>query len=78
MTILLTLLVIVFALAALGALVRGIVIFLRTEDSALRRTGEGPSRSGLRQNRMMWRRIQFQFLAVAAAVLLLLLIHPRG
>lgn len=77
MTVFLTILVVLLALGAVGALVRGIVIFLRTSDAEMRGTG-GPSQSGLRQNRMMWRRIQFQFLAVAAAVLLLLLAHPHG
>jgi len=75
----LIILVVLFALGALGALIRGVVIFLRTTDEELRRDpGAGPSQSGLRQNRMMWRRIQFQALAIVAAVLLLLLIHPRG
>jgi hypothetical protein len=72
-------LVVLFAIAALVALVRGIVIFLRTKDEELRRDpSEGPSQSSLRQNSMMWRRIQFQGLAVIAAVLLLLLAHPHA
>lgn len=75
----LVILAIVFAIGALVALVRGIVIFLRTTDEELRRSpGAGPSRSSLRQNAMMWRRIQFQALAVVAVVLLLLLAHPHG
>ncbi len=75
----LIILVILFAVGALAALVRGIVIFLRTTDEELRRDpNAGPSESSLRQNRMMWRRIQFQALAVIAAVLLLLLMRPHG
>ncbi len=72
-------LVILFAIGALVALVRGIVTFLRTTDEELRREpGAGPSPSSLKQNKMMWRRIQFQALAVIAAVLLMLLAHPHG
>ena len=72
-------LVILFAIGALVALVRGIVTFLRTTDEELRRDpNAGPSQSSLKQNQMMWRRIQFQALAVIAAVLLLLLAHPHG
>jgi len=75
----LAILVAVFAVAALVALVRGIIIFLRTKDEELRRDpSEGPSQSSLRQNNMMWRRIQFQALAVIAAVLVLLLAHPHA
>ncbi|WP_454885712.1 hypothetical protein [Sphingomonas oryzagri] len=75
----LAILVVVFAIAALVALVRGIIIFLRTKDEELRRDpSEGPSESSLGQNNMMWRRIQFQALAVIAAVLVLLLAHPHA
>ena len=72
-------LVILFALGAPFALVRGIVAFLRTTDDELRRDPAlGPSASSLKQNGMMWRRIQFQALAVIAAVLLMLLAHPHS
>ncbi len=72
-------LMILFAIGALVALVRGVVTFLRTTDEELRRSpDDGPSPSSLKQNRMMWRRIQFQALAVIAAVLLLLVAHPHG
>ena len=72
-------LIVLFALGALFALVRGIVAFLRTTDEELRRDPTlGPSASSLKQNSMMWRRIQFQALAVIAAVLLMLLAHPHG
>jgi hypothetical protein len=75
----LAILIVLLAIGALAALVRGIVIFLRTKDEELRRDpSEGPSQSSLKQNAMMWRRIQFQALAVIAAVLLLLLAHPHA
>ncbi len=73
----LSILVVIFALGALGALVRGIVMFLRASGEEAR-AGIGPSESSLRQNKMMWRRIQFQAAAIAAAVLLLMLAHPHG
>jgi hypothetical protein len=72
-------LVILFAIGALVALVRGVVAFLRTSEEELRRDPDaGPSASSLKQNNMMWRRIQFQALAVIAAVLLLLIAHPHN
>ncbi|HET8613288.1 MAG TPA: hypothetical protein VFL92_11035 [Sphingomonas sp.] len=77
MSTILMILVVLFALGALAALVRGIVIFLRTTQEDLNNPAPGPSRSSVRQNQMMWRRIQFQALAVVAAVLLLLLAHPH-
>jgi len=75
----LAILVVILAIGALVALVRGIIVFLRTKDEELRRDpSAGPSESSLKQNNMMWRRIQFQALAVIAAVLLLLLAHPHA
>ncbi|PTQ13468.1 hypothetical protein CLG96_05110 [Sphingomonas oleivorans] len=64
-------LIILAAIAALVALVRGIVIFLKTSEKDL--LGTGPNLSGQRQNRMMWRRIQFQALAIILVILFLLL-----
>ncbi|GGE87469.1 hypothetical protein GCM10011404_20360 [Sphingomonas prati] len=72
-----TFLIILIVLAAIGALVsliRGIVAFLKTSQADL--TGTGPNVSGLRQNKMMWRRIQFQALAVVLVVLFLMLSRP--
>lgn len=69
-----TFLFILIVLAALGAVVsviRGVVIMLRTKPEDM--VGPGPSQSGLRQNRMMWRRIQFQGLAVILVILFLLI-----
>lgn len=66
-------LIILAALAALGALIRGIIIFLKTTEADLMGTGDGPSLSGQRQNKMMQYRILFQALAVILVVLFLLL-----
>lgn len=79
MSTILAILLVLAMIAALVALVRGIIAFLRTTDAELRRDPQlGPSPSSLKQNRMMWRRIQFQALAVIVAVVLLLLAHPHG
>jgi len=69
-------LAILAALGALGALVRGIIIFLKATEADL--NGTGPSVSGMRQNKMMWRRIQFQALAVVLVVLFLMLGRSGG
>jgi hypothetical protein len=69
-----TFLFILIILAAIGAVVsviRGVVIMLQTSREDLE--GPGPNRSGLRQNKMMWRRIQFQALAIIFAILFLLI-----
>ncbi len=72
----LVILMILAAIAALVSLVRGIVIFLQTTEKDLK--GDGVSSSGLRQNKMMWRRIQFQAIAVMLAVLVMLLARPHA
>jgi hypothetical protein len=69
-------LAILAALGALAALIRGIVVFLKTTEADLK--GTGPSVSGVRQNKMMWRRIQFQALAVVLVVLFLMLGRSGG
>jgi hypothetical protein len=79
MSTVLAIILILAVIATLVALVRGVIAFLRTTDEELRRDPQlGPSQSSLKQNRMMWRRIQFQALAVVVAVLLLLLAHPHS
>jgi hypothetical protein len=78
MSTILIILVVVFAIGALVSLIRGIVIFLKTSEADLKSRELGPSASSLGQNKMMWRRIQFQALAVIAAVLLMLLMHPHA
>lgn len=60
--------------ATVVALVRGIVIFLRTTEADLK--GDGISQSGLRQNKMMRMRIACQ--AIAVILVILLLIMSRG
>ena len=68
---LLIILIVLAAIAALVSLVRGIVAFLQAQTADV--NGTGPSASGLRQNKMMWRRVQFQALAVVLIVLFLML-----
>jgi hypothetical protein len=72
MSTILTIALILAMLATLGALIRGIVIFLRTTEAELK-GGHGPSVSGLKQNRAMQARIAFQALAVIVAILLMML-----
>jgi uncharacterized membrane protein len=70
-----TFLFILIILAAIGALVsvvRGVIIMLKTSREDLI-GGAGPSQSGLRQNRMMWRRIQFQAIAIVLAIFFLMI-----
>lgn len=67
----LVILIVLAALATLGALIRGIVIFLKTSEADL--TGTGAYLSGERQNKMMRMRIAFQALAVILVILLLML-----
>ena len=69
-----TFLFILIILAALGAVVsiiRGVIIMLKTSREDLE--GSGLSKSGLAQNKMMWRRVQFQALAIVFIVLFLLM-----
>jgi len=68
-----TILVILIILAAIGALValiRGIIAFLQHTEQDLK--GEGISVSGQKQNRMMQQRVMFQALAVLLVAVLLL------
>ncbi|WP_136161963.1 twin transmembrane helix small protein [Sphingomonas flavalba] len=69
----LVILIVLAALATLGALVRGIIIFLRTTEAELKSNGSGPSTSSQRQNKMMMARIFFQALAILLVALFLLL-----
>lgn len=72
MTTFLVILIIFAAIATVVALVRGIIAFLRTTEQDLK-SGEGPSASGLKQNKMMMARIGFQALAVLIVAFLLLM-----
>ena len=67
----LTIAIILAVIGAVVALVRGIIIFLRTSHQDVH--GTGPSVSGLKQNRMMRARIMFQAAAVILVILVLLL-----
>ena len=70
-----TFLIILIVLAAIGALValvRGIVAFLKTTEEELNSTSTGPSASSTRQNKMMFARVGFQAAAVILIALLLL------
>ncbi|PZU11568.1 HIG1 domain-containing protein [Sphingomonas sp.] len=63
-------LIVLAALGALASIVRGVYYFLQTQHEEIR-TGQ-PSETGLKQNRMMWRRIQFQAAAIVFVILFLL------
>jgi NADH:ubiquinone oxidoreductase subunit 6 (subunit J) len=73
MTVFLTILLVLAIIGAVVALVRGIIAFLQTTEADLKGEGNGPSASGLKQNRMMMHRILFQAGAVVIVVFLLLL-----
>jgi TRAP-type uncharacterized transport system fused permease subunit len=64
-------LIIVCAIGAVVSIVRGVIAMLRQDHARL--NNEGISESSLQQNRMMWRRIQFQGLAIVFVVILLLM-----
>ena len=68
----LVLLLVAAMIATVVALVRGIVTFLQTASADVR-SGEGPSASQLKSNRMMQQRILFQAIAVMIVVVLLML-----
>ncbi len=59
--------------ATLYALVRGIVTFLQTTKEELNSPEGGPSRSSLKQNRMMMNRILFQAVAIIIIAILLMM-----
>ncbi|WP_257539065.1 twin transmembrane helix small protein [Sphingobium sp. CFD-1] len=59
--------------ATLFALIRGIVAFLQTTKEELNSPEGGPSRSSLKQNRMMMNRILFQAAAIIIVAILLLM-----
>ena len=59
--------------ATLFALVRGIIAFLQATKEELNSPEGGPSRSSLKQNKMMMNRILFQAAAVIVVAILLLM-----
>ena len=75
MKIFLAILLVLLAIGALIALIRGIVTFLKTTEADLRSGQTGPSQSSLKQNRLMMQRIMFQAGAILIAALLLLLMR---
>jgi len=64
-------LIILCAIGALVSIVRGVIMMLKANHEEV--NGQGVSKSGLQQNRMMWRRIQFQFVAVVLAMFFLMI-----
>ena len=68
-------LIILCALGAVISIVRGVIAMLQQDHARLNE--DGISESSLKQNRMMWRRIQFQALAVILAVVLLMLARSQ-
>lgn len=73
MSVFLWILLVAAAIATVVMLVRGIVTFLKTTEADLKAGGNGPSASGLKQNKMMMGRIFFQAIAVLIAALIILL-----
>ncbi|MFZ5748288.1 MAG: twin transmembrane helix small protein [Pseudomonadota bacterium] len=71
MNVFLALLLIAAMIATVVALVRGIIVFLKTTEADL--NGTGPSVPGLRSNKMMQARVFFQALAILIVVLILFL-----
>lgn len=72
----LIILLVLAMIATVGALVRGIVTFLKMTEADL--MGTGPNVNGLKQNKMMQARILFQALAVIIVVLLMAMAGGKG
>jgi len=68
-------LIILCALGAVVSIVRGVIAMLQQDHARLNE--QGISESSLKQNRMMWRRIQFQALAIILVVILLMLARSQ-
>jgi len=68
-------LIILCALGAVVSIVRGVIAMLQQDHARLNE--EGVSESSLKQNRMMWRRIQFQALAIILVVVLVMLARSQ-
>ena len=74
MTTFLTVLIVIFAIAALVSLIRGVVAFLQSSrQELLGEEGDGATEMQLKQNKMMFSRIKFQALAVLAIAVLLMM-----
>ncbi|MBX3594940.1 twin transmembrane helix small protein [Sphingomonas sp.] len=72
MKLFLVLLLIAAMIATVVALIRGIVAFLQSSAEDVK-SGNGPSASSLKSNKMMQQRILFQGIAIAIVALLLLM-----
>lgn len=70
MQIFLAILLLAAMIATVVALVRGIIVFLKTTEEELK-NGTGPTQSALKSNKMMQFRIFFQALAVLIVVIIL-------
>ncbi|MEO0030831.1 MAG: hypothetical protein RIS94_589 [Pseudomonadota bacterium] len=75
MTMLLIPLLLIFMGLAVYSLVRGIAAFLKTSREGLERGDEGIKEMQLLQNKMMWKRIKFQGLAILVVMILLTFAH---
>lgn len=58
-------------IATLVALIRGIVVFLKTTEEELKAGPDGPTASQVKSNKMMQFRIFFQAIAVLIVVLIM-------
>ena len=72
MNIFLVLCIVAAGIATVVALIRGVIAFLKATEEDLK-SGNGPSASSLKQNRMMFARVGFQAAAVLLIALLLLM-----
>jgi hypothetical protein len=75
-----TFLFVLILLAAVGvlvSLVRGVIQFMRTQHDAVHGPNS-PIESGLKQNKMMWRRIQFQAIAIILVVVFMLVARSHS
>lgn len=73
MAVFLTLLLLAAMSATVFMLVKGVVTFLKTTEEDLKSGQEGPSASGLKQNKAMLGRIMFQAIAIIIIALLLMM-----
>lgn len=70
----LAILLIAAMIATLVALIRGVIAFIKTTEADLK--SDGPSVSGMKQNKAMQMRILFQGLAII--IIIILLMSQRG
>jgi uncharacterized protein YneF (UPF0154 family) len=71
MTTILIIIAVLLMIATVVALIRGIVVFLKTTEEDLKNP-DGPSISGVKQNKMMMARVGFQAAAIVVVMLILL------